>query len=146
MAAESSNYKTLKKNWPCPYDRIDRIENAVVDGMPDINMEIDGHEIWIEQKSPTEPKRATTPLFGSNHKISQAQKNWFLRHYKAGGVAFFLLGTDKRWLLITGEHADTINEMTIPQLIEVSIWNTNKPIRDKEKWIQLRLTLIANSN
>ena len=77
--SESSDYKTFKANVPEPGDRLDRIENAVVTGMPDINMCIGGTEVWIEQKSPKEPVRSTTPLFGSNHKISQEQANWFLR-------------------------------------------------------------------
>lgn len=136
--AESTDYKTFKKNVPQPGDRLDRIENAVVTGMPDINMCIGGREFWIEQKSPKEPVRSTTPLFGSNHKISQEQQNWFLRQRQAGGKAYFLIVTDKRWMLLPGFLADEINTMTVQELLEQCLWSTTKPVRDKEQWTHLR--------
>lgn len=139
--AESTDYKTFKANVPEPGDRLDRIENAVVTGMPDINMCIGGTEVWIEQKSPKEPVRSTTPLFGSNHKISQEQANWFLRQRKAGGKAYFLIATDKRWMLLPGFLADEINKMTVPELLEQCVWATTKPVRDKEQWKHLRNAL-----
>lgn len=141
--AESTDYKTLKKNLPEPRDRLDRVENAVGTGMPDINFCSEGVECWIEQKSPTEPKRATTKLFGSNHKVSQDQMNWFKRQMTARGNAYFLIATDKRWMLISGEHADDINGMTVDELLDVAIWSTNKPVKDKQKWKQLRSALSA---
>ena len=91
---ESNDYKVLKKNLPTGNDRLDRVENFVVAGMPDINFCSEGKESWIEQKSPIEPKRQSTKLFGSNHKISQDQKNWFLRQMKAEGNAYFLIVTN----------------------------------------------------
>ena len=139
--SESKDYKNLINNWPNKLDRIDRVENYVVDGMPDINMCIDGCEVWIEQKSPKEPARSTTPLFGSNHKVLQTQKNWFLRHTKSGGSCYFLIVSDKRWMLIPGFLFDEINEMTVDELLEQSVWTTTKPIRDKNQWKYLRQTL-----
>lgn len=139
--AESTDYKTFKKNVPQPGDRLDRIENVVVTGMPDINMCIGGVEVWIEQKSPKEPVRRTTPLFGSNHKVSQEQANWMLRQRKAGGRCYFLISTDKRWILVGGFLADQINSMTVDELMEQAAWATTKPVRDKEAWKALRETL-----
>lgn len=139
--AESADYKTFKANVPEPGDRLDRIENPMVVGIPDINMCIEGTEIWIEQKSPKEPKRSTTALFGSNHKVSQGQKNWFLRQQRAGGKCYFLIVTDKRWMLIPGFLADEINKMTIGELLEQCAWTTTKPVRDKTQWKHLRNTL-----
>ncbi len=139
--AESTDYKTFKANVPQPGDRLDRIENVVVTGMPDINMCIGGTEVWIEQKSPKEPKRSTTALFGSNHKVSQEQANWMLRQRKAGGKCYFLISTDKRWMLIGGFLADQINSMTVDELMEQAAWATTKPVRDKEAWKALRETL-----
>lgn len=138
--SESSDYQTFKRNILKPRDRLDRIENIVLDGMPDINFCSEGVECWIEQKSPKEPKRSTTTLFKSNHKISQAQKNWFKRQISAGGIAYFLIATDKRWMLINGEWADFINEMTIDRLLEIASWHTKRPSR-KEKWTELRKIL-----
>lgn len=139
--AESADYKTFKANVPESGDRLDRIENPMVVGIPDINMCIEGTEIWIEQKSPKEPKRSTTALFGSNHKVSQGQQNWFLRQQRAGGKCYFLIVTDKRWMLIPGFLADEINKMTIGELLEQCAWTTTKPVRDKAQWKYLRNTL-----
>lgn len=143
--SEQNDFKILKRNLPEKYDRFDRIENIVVFGMPDINGCIEGNEFWIEQKSPTEPKRSTTRLFGSNHKISAAQINWFKRQTKSGGLAYVLIGTDKRWLLIGQEFINVINDMTLDQLINISIWNTKKPAR-KLQWKKLRMILSSKPN
>lgn len=121
-------------------DRIDRIENCLVPGMPDTNLCVDGLESWVEIKSPTEPKRLTTPLFGSNHKLSQDQMNWFLRQRNAGGRGWVLIETNWRWMLISGKHADEVNELTVVQLEKMSEWSASKPLR-KEHWERLRWVL-----
>lgn len=139
--SESNDYKTFKNNCPDPLDRLDRIENMIGVGNPDINYCIDGFEGWIELKSPTEPKRATTPLFGSNHKLSIDQRNWFLRQNNAGGRAFILIATDKRWMLIEGRYADFINKLPVSGLLKIAIWSASKPIKEKEAWKTLRAML-----
>lgn len=141
---ESVDYKRLKANWPEPRDRIDRVENLVVFGMPDINMCVGGIEFWVEQKSPKEPKRSSTTLFGSNHKLSIEQKNWFLRQKNARGRSFILICSDKRWMLIEGKFADDVNNLTVEELIEIAVWHEVEPIRGKEKWKALRKAMIAN--
>lgn len=141
--AESNDYKTFKLNVPLPHDRVDRIENGVGVGMFDVNYCFSSVEGWIELKSPVEPKRPTTKLFGSNHKVSQDQANWCLRQIKAGGRAFVLIATDKRWMLIDGRQADRINELTVSELLELSCWSATKPVRDNESWKLLRAKLIA---
>lgn len=141
--AESNDYKTFKNNVPTLHDRVDRVENGVVVGMFDVNYCFGGVEGWIELKSPTEPKRPTTKLFGSNHDVSQDQANWCLRQIKAGGKAFVLIATNKRWILIDGKHTDEVNRLTVSELIELSEWNTTKPVKDKNKWKQLRQLLMT---
>jgi len=145
MGRESINYRTFSANIPKLRTRLDRVENLMVDGMPDVNMCIDGHEFWIELKSPIEPKRPGTPLFGSNHQVTLEQRNWMLRHLAAGGVGFYLISTPKRWMLIPGRHHDEINKMTVMELLDVSLWTTNKPLRSNEPWIKLREALKRNS-
>lgn len=139
--SESADYKTLKKFVPVMTDRLDRVENACVIGMPDINFCSGGKECWIELKSPAEPKRSTTPLLGSNHKLSQDQANWILRQLRAGGRVFVLLATDKRWILISGAFADAINKMTVGELLEAARWTTTKPVKDRNQWTLLRNAL-----
>ena len=139
--SESTDYRAFKRNVPDPIDRLDRIENMMLTGMPDTNFCGDGRECWIEFKSPKEPVRPTTRLFGSNHKLSIEQRNWMLRQRNAGGRAFVLIVTDKRWILLDGVRADRINEMTVPELIEVALWHAVKPIRSKEQWKLCRTIL-----
>ena len=138
MGNEQSDYQRFKCNVPALGDRLDRVENVRIAGMPDINYCFDKREGWIEQKSPKEPVRTTTPLFGSNHRVSQDQMNWFLRQTRAGGRCYFLISTDKRWMLIGGWHADNLNNMTVDQLMENALWATMKPVRDQKHWLALR--------
>jgi hypothetical protein len=141
---ESKDYEHFRGNVPEPKDRLDRVENIVITGMPDVNYCADGIECWIEFKHPTEPKRATTPLFGSNHKLSQDQKNWFLRQKQAGGYCFILIATDKRWMLIDGKYADLINEKTVDELHwKYSEWCAMKPIT-KRQYETLREVIIES--
>lgn len=142
--AESNDYKILKKNLPQGTDRLDRIENVVLTGMPDVNFCSGGVECWIEMKSPKEPKRSTTRLFGSNHRLSQDQMNWFKRQHAAGGKGFILIATDKRWILLGGGLADFINDMTVDELVDNARWSTMKPVKDKFAWTSLRETLRSN--
>lgn len=114
--------------------RVDRVENELTVGMFDTSYCLDGVEGWMELKSPKEPVRPTTALFGSNHKLSQEQKNWCLRQKQAGGRAFILISTDKRWLLIDGDYADRFNEYTVQDFIDRASWHQTKPIRDKILW------------
>lgn len=143
--SEKNAYKTFYDGIKQfgPRDRIERIENGVGVGAPDINFCIEAKEGWLELKSPKEPLRATTPLFGSNHRVSQDQKNWFLRQYQAGGFCAFLIMTDKRWMLVPGRHADNLNNMTVSNLIKVAVWTTARPIKEKRQWELLRANLIT---
>lgn len=139
--SEKDAYKFLRDKVFLPRDRLDRIENLVVEGMPDVEFCASGTEGWIEIKAPTEPKRSTTPLFGSNHKVSQEQKNWILRQLKAYGVIYIFIATDKRKMLIEGRWAEQINEMTVQQIIDIAKWHRERPRKDC--CVKLRDCLIA---
>lgn len=105
-------------------DRMERVENVCSFGMPDTNGCFVGYEFWIETKQPTEPKRAGTPLFGSNHQLELNQRNWFLAQRSAGGAGIIYIQTDKGLrMFIGGGHADEINDLTIEQLLAISFWN-----------------------
>lgn len=138
---EKASYNAMRKGIMQRRDRIDRVENIVVDGMPDVSMCLVGiGDVWIEDKSPREPKRPTTRLFGSNHRLSVQQINWLLVQKQAGGRCFVFIDTDKRRLLIDGKHADSINEMTVAELIEISVFHSPKPM-DKKEWARFRKSL-----
>lgn len=143
--SEKKDYQLFRKNVCEANDRVDRIENFIVNGMPDINYCFDGFECWIEIKSPKEPKRESTSLFGSNHKLSIDQMNWFLRQKNAGGKGFIFIKTDKRAMIIEQDYADFINLATVNQLIEIALWHEKEPI-GKDKWKDLKQRLISTKS
>lgn len=135
--SEKNVYGTFKAGIAGKATRIDRIENLRVDGMPDVNVCISGRESWVEIKSPREPVRPATPLFGSNHKLSIDQKNWFKNQIQSKGNCYVLIRTDRRCLLLHGKYADDINDMPVDLLEELADWKASVPTR-KENWKELR--------
>lgn len=140
--SEKLAYRHFKKAFN-NLDRINRVENHdCCVGMPDVNIcTKDLGEMWIEIKSPKEPKRETTPLFGSNHKISPDQKKWFKKQIDAGGSGVYLIYTDKRVIIIDAIHSENINSMTLNDIISNSLFAAKKPIRDKKVWADMRNAL-----
>ena len=143
---ESLDYKIFKRNIKQKGDRIERIENLIRAGTPDINCCINGVECWIELKSPTEPKKSSTPLFGSNHRLTQDQMNWFVEQNNADGKGYILISTDKRWMLIQGKHGDIVNNSTVQELMSICCFYAIKPIKDKEIWKILRNVLASKQS
>lgn len=138
MRLEGQAYRTFAQNVKRPRDRLDRIENLLGFGWPDTNGCFDGVEFWMEIKAPIEPKRDSTPLFGSNHKLSQDQKNWFLAQRRADGIGFIYIETDQRRVLIDGIHADRINLATIEELEGMSVWSHRRRLCGDAEWQWLR--------
>lgn len=141
--SEKTSYNWLKASVFCVRnDRLDRIENIVVTGMPDVNGCVGGNEFWIECKHPKEPKRAATPLFGSNHKLTQEQANWLLRQSNAGGKAFVFIDTDSFRALMRGVIGMRLNTMTRDEIkAEALCWHT-KPARASD-CLKLRLKIVT---
>ena len=112
--------------------------------MPDISCVLSGADIWIESKQPQEPKRRTTPLFGSNHKFTLEQRNWMLTHKRAGGRCFGFILTGKWRIMLDGSTVASagINAMPLYQIIQESIWHSEAPVF-KDEWDKLRAMMIA---
>jgi hypothetical protein len=139
--SEKKAYAALRKFVAIP-DRMDRVENWVVAGMPDINFCGDGVECWIELKQPSEPKRKTTKLFGlNNHKLELSQRNWMLRQRSSGGRCFILIASCNYWILVDGKHADVVNNLTLDKCISIAEYAIEQPITD-EKWRAIRERLV----
>lgn len=99
-----------------------RIENGAQTGMPDVNLCVDGTEWWIELKYvQSEPKRTSTPLLGSSHKITPAQRAWAVRRRTAGGKCAVLIGTQNRCLLLP-MGAENYNAYSVDECIHVALW------------------------
>src|ERR1700754_2878219 len=147
MKPEARFYHTMKSRMLLPTDRMDRIENSFGEGLPDTNMCLSGEDICCELKAPTEPKRATTSLMTSNgnHPLMESQINWFKRQERAGGIAFILLRTDKRIILIDGtKYCDTFNSMQVEQMVRAAICSPAIPVANHE-WSLLRNVLFTAS-
>ena len=71
---------------------INRVENILVSGMPDVELCHKGQQIWVELKVKAFPKRANTPI---KIRFEPAQRPWIGRRTKAQGCAFVLLQLGK---------------------------------------------------
>lgn len=90
------------------YDlHMNRVENSVMEGMPDVEGCLRRVQFWIELKCERRPSTAGTPI---RAKFRPAQPPWLRRRIEAGGRAFVLLqvgsGRDARRYLIRGDKAD----------------------------------------
>lgn len=128
MADERTLYTALRKGLLDASFRRDvkihvvRVENGVVAGTPDVNLCVEGKEWWIELKyARQEPKRSSTPLLGSAHRLSAVQSAWMQsRRHAQGNVAVFI-GTPQRRIL-TQHTFIPLNAMTVAELELSALW------------------------
>ena len=89
--------------------RVDRVENGVCDGMPDVSMTCAGIDVWVELKYVAQwPARANTRVMGDRG-LRPEQVNWHLRHQRAGGKSFVLVGIGKEMFLASGQYSKEVN-------------------------------------
>lgn len=151
MKPEARLWQAMRDKMGRPGDRLDRIENSLlaVSGQPDVNGCLEGEDVWVELKAPTEPKRDDTPLLGcsANHPLLQSQINWMARQQQAGGIAFILIRTDKRLLLIEGTKYATdhhFNRYTVKQMIRIALFHCDVPTKAQD-WRLLRNVIFTAS-
>jgi hypothetical protein len=147
MKPETKLWHAINDKMRLPGDRLDRIENSVSSGAGDVNGCLAGEDVWIELKAPSEPVRAGTPLMTSNnnHPLLQTQMNWFRRQHNAGGIAFILVRTDRRMMLVDGtKHGDVFNKWTVAQMVTHSIANFAVPTK-QEEWRLLRNVIFTSA-
>lgn len=114
-----------------------RVENGVGDGMPDVHIAPRGRkEFWVELKTAQMPKRASTRVFSPKNGVRASQENWHLQYNLFGGTSFILalvpkIGhgwRDSDLLLIPGKHVEQINEANAAKLLSLSLpvtsWKT----------------------
>lgn len=122
---------------------LNRIENGVVDGMPDSVIVDEGITNWLELKAPIEPARFTTPLFGnSNHRLSQAQLNWLLAHRQAGGRGWVAIETTSWVFLIGARNADKVNAQPFGHMSALAAYTAARPLSPLH-WQEFRATLLS---
>lgn len=87
-----------------PYGELERIENLVGSGTPDVNYCLRGREGWIELKwLPRWPKRESTIVRFPKLKLTQVL--WLERRRRAEGRAFLLAQVERDVLLLDGRDA-----------------------------------------
>lgn len=115
MAFEKSLWQRVKKGAlslrTCGYKTHScRIENDAGEGNPDVDMCIDGTQLWIELKSEDRPKRASTPI---RFRVRPSQSIWHRMRSAAGCRHNFILAQvgeahTARLYLIPGRDYDLI--------------------------------------
>lgn len=141
---ESQSYKTLLVNCFHPRDRVNRVENVLVVGMPDVNYCVAGEEGWLEIKTPVAtPIRRTTPVMGSAHALSQEQCNWLLAQKRAGGLGYIYVDAPNRRYLIDGADADKVNKASEQEMMMFCVWSCPVPT-PAERWTELREALCGH--
>lgn len=110
---ESGLWNTIRKNLKgTPGLHMERIENVVGVGTPDVNICHEGKEAWVELKLIRSfPKRSTTPVRIPHFK--EEQLYWIQERAKAGGRAwlfvqvqgegYFLFGPETAAQIFRGE-------------------------------------------
>lgn len=113
--------KTEQKLWDrfrrnCgPHVRLERIENVVGVGMPDV-LTCCRITAFVELKAvEAPPARATTRVLGDKG-LSQDQKNWHKNWAQWGGTSFILIGVGARIFMLRGSLGDRVNDMTMEEL------------------------------
>ena len=88
---------------------MERIENMVGVGRPDVDTLVKGNFIPIELKYVHAwPVRAKTPVLGEDG-LSRAQKNWHLNWKNWGGTSIIVIGVADETFAFNGVTADHVN-------------------------------------
>lgn len=125
-----------------PKRMLQRVENGLVDGMPDSYIVSDAVANWVELKCPIVPARPSTALFSGNHNLSQSQRNWLLMHRQAGGRGWVGIETEEWVILIGAQHADSINSWPLSTILARAAFTARRPM-DQTSW-RLFLTALTN--
>lgn len=95
--------------------RLERYENVMGVGCPDVLAICDGLVTWVELKFVEGlPARATTRVFPGA--LTREQMNWHLDWRQHGGRSIVLGAIGPDIVAIENTHTDLFNDMTIEQL------------------------------
>lgn len=109
-----------------PRLQLQRVENLVGVGLPDVLAICDGSVAWCELKAVENyPARSTSQVLGTAKGLSVAQRNWHYEWYAHGGRSFVVIGVGTSEVFtIPGILADGINTMTRAEMHRLSAaWN-----------------------
>lgn len=105
---------------------LERVENLVGAGIPDVLALAGGAVTWCELKAIAAPKaRAATPLLGAAKGLNTDQRNWHLEWARHGGRSLVVVGVGPKTLyVIDGKLADFVNSYTVLQMSHLSLCAT----------------------
>lgn len=121
---EQRLWDTMKSNKPKGIV-LERVENIVGEGMPDVYALFANGSTWIELKAPKGPIKESTRVLGEEG-LRQSQKNWHIRASRLLLPSFVLIRDLrlKRLWLLPGSLADTMNDMPAATLTYHSLGST----------------------
>ncbi len=102
---------------------LQRLENLVGVGHPDVEGCIDSQQVWIELKSEARPKRLDTPI---RPKLRASQSEWHTERAAAGfrhNWVLLQVGSARaaRLYLVPGDRYDDCKVVTEAELTELSV-------------------------
>ena len=125
MKQEQNLWASMSRNQPADF-WLQRVENVMVTGMPDIYSVRNGRAAWIELKAVSSPVKDTTTLLGRKG-LNVDQINWHIRAAAHGVRSFILIRTiGKRELrLLSGASAKLVNHMSYGEFksMPVTTWD-----------------------
>ncbi len=125
---EQKLWDKMRKEKPRGF-YLERVENGLGAGMPDIYCKWQGGHCWVELKAPNIPKRKSTRLLG-NAGLNQSQINWHLQHSALKLSSWILIRTVDRKILylVRGIHAESVNNWPADDLYKWE-WNIDLHLR-----------------
>lgn len=99
---------------------LERVENAVNSGTPDVAGCLAGRHFWVELKTCDMPARPDTPVRAG---VRVEQRDWHLSAYAAGSLmTYFLIQIgNERYLLIGNLAADLYSGTNIQRIRKCSL-------------------------
>ena len=95
---------------------LERIENVVSPGRPDVDAMWEGVVVPLELKALNAfPKRESTPVLGRQG-LSQNQLNWWLRWRRYGGPGFIVISVTGLLYAIPAALSEDVNRMNKSEL------------------------------
>jgi len=110
----------MKRHKPTPV-WLQRIENLVAEGMPDVHVSGPESECWVELKYALRPKRESTRFLGSRG-LRPGQINWHLKAATKAIVTYVLIKDNHgAFYLVPGSLARYLNDMPREEILHETI-------------------------
>ena len=120
MSSENAAWQWLRKGAADrPKIHLQRVENCLSRGNPDVEGCIDGVSFWLELKAGPCPAKETSKV--SCEPLKTPQRRFIRQRLAAGGQAWILYRVDREVYLIHGEDAEKVrNQPRLKTLRELT--------------------------